>query len=551
MTWSLFVRWLLASLLVTAACMRADDVAPAAREPEVDPIVAAAGEAAQALGASAAEAGDVARLYAARAGTLAWTTSRGAFTGDAEAALARLRGAERHGLDPGAYLTPAVSAAIDGVSPAADARTDGDVALTLAVLRYMRQLHLGRVDPRSIGLRLQTWDEPHDFPTVLAGALDDARVAEALDGLAPPLAVYGQLVDALARYRALDGLVLPEVPAPDRTVRSGESYPGVDALARRLVVFGDLAVSAAPAEGATIYDETLAAAVGRFQARHGFTADGALGARTIEALQVPVSARVRQITLALERVRWLPDLGARRVVVVNIPMFRLWAWEAGQLGAPPARSMEVIVGRAMRTQTPVLVETMDHVIFRPYWNVPASIVRDEVLPAIRRNPGYIAQQQMEIVRGDRDDAPVVGPDAAAIAALAAGTLRIRQRPGPHNSLGLVKFVFPNRESVYMHGTPAPSLFARDRRDFSHGCIRVADPPALASWALAGVPGWTPEAIAAAMTGERSRRVDLAAPVDVVLYYLTAAVSPDDGLVHFADDIYGGDAALARALNGRR
>ena len=131
-----------------------------------------------------------------------------------------------------------------------------------------------------------------------------------------------------------------------------------------------------------IVEAEVNAAVGRFQARHGLTPDGALGPRTIAALQVPVATRARQITLALERLRWLPDLGARRVVVVNIPMFRLWAWEAGQLGAPPARSMEVIVGRAMRNETPVFLSTMDHLIFRPYWNVPVSIVREEVLPAI-------------------------------------------------------------------------------------------------------------------------------------------------------------------------
>lgn len=179
--------------------------------------------------------------------------------------------------------------------------------------------------------------------------------------------------------------------------------------------------------------------------------------------------------------------------------------------------------------------------------MPRSILRDETLPAMRRDAGYLARQQMEVVGGPGDDAQplAVGPDT--LAALASGLLRIRQRPGPHNALGLVKFVFPNRESVYMHGTPTPSLFARDRRDFSHGCIRVADPSGLARWVLERVGGWDADRIARAMQAETSARVDLPAPIDVVVFYLTAVVLPEDGAVHFADDIYGHDAALERAL----
>ena len=515
------------------------------------PVVAEASRltaVARTLGASPAESDDVARVYRARAAATIWTTPQGTLGDAATAMTARFEAAATHGLDPAAYLLPGVR---DRAALAGDRLAARDVALTLAALRYMRHLHLGRVDPRRLGLRLQTWDEPHDFPMLLADALGAGRVAAAVDALAPPFAVYRALMGALARYRALAGEVLPPVPAVTKAVHPGDVWPGVPAVARRLVMFGDLDAWAAPAVGASVYDEPLVGAVRRFQTRHGLTPDGALGARTIAALQVPVAARAEQIALALERLRWLPDLGTRRVVAVNIPMFRLWAWEAGPLEAPPVRTMEVIVGRAIRHETPVFVETMDHVIFRPYWNVPASIVRDEVLPAIARNPRYLATQQMEIVRGPGDDATVVPATPEAIAALAAGTLRLRQRPGPHNALGLVKFLFPNRESVYMHGTPAQALFARDRRDFSHGCIRVADPPALAVWALTGVPGWTSARIATAMQAETPERVPVAAPIDVVLFYMTASVGPDDDALHFADDIYGHDRALARALGPPR
>lgn len=499
---------------------------------------------ARTLGASPAECDDVARVYRARAAATIWTTPQGT-PGDAAVAMtARFEAAATHGLEPAAYRLPAV---LDRAPLAGDPQAARDVALTLATLRYMRHLHLGRVDPRRLGLRLQTWEEPHDFPMLLADALGAGRVPAVVDGLAPPFAVYRALMAALARYRTIAGDVLPPVPAVTTSVRAGDVWPGVAAVARRLVVLGDLDPSAAPPTGTAIYGEPLVTAVRRFQARHGLTADGTIGARTVAALQVPVAFRADQIALALERLRWLPDLGRRRVVAVNIPMFRLWAWEAGPLEAPPVLTMEVIVGRALRHETPVFVETLDHLIFRPYWNVPTSIVRDEVLPAIRRRPDYLASQQMELVRGPGDDATVVPATPEAIAALAAGTLRLRQRPGPHNALGLVKFVFPNRESVYMHGTPSQALFARDRRDFSHGCIRVADPPALAAWSLSGVPGWTPARIAAAMQAATPERAPVAAPIDVVLFYMTASVGPDDDTLHFADDIYGHDRTLARAL----
>jgi len=244
----------------------------------------------------------------------------------------------------------------------------------------------------------------------------------------------------------------------------------------------------------------------------------------------------------------LQDRPAGRVVVVNIPMFQLWTWDAGAFAGPPAASMRVIVGRREVSETPVFTATLDHMIFRPYWNVPPSILRDEILPAWARDADYLTRQQMEIVDGPGDDAQVMAADPVLVPALRAGRLRVRQRPGAHNALGLVKFMFPNSASVYLHGTPTPSLFARERRDLSHGCVRVADPPGLASWVLGRVGGWSEVRIASAMHGDHSERVDLTPPIDVALVYLTAIVAPDGAeAVHFADDLYGLDARLARAL----
>lgn len=394
-------------------------------------------------------------------------------------------------------------AASEGLDPA-DYR-EGPVEAAFA--RYLHDLHLGRVRARDLGFGVTV---PVQDGALVAQALQDGiaagRLASAVERLTPALAQYRQLREMLARYRRL------------------ASGPAPVTLQAQLVAFGDLAADA------DVNDD----AVKRFQARHGLEADGVIGRATTAALAVPPARRVRQIELAMERLRWLPQRSGRPLIAINIPMFRLWAWDADAAEASPALAMNVIVGRAMRTQTPVFADEMTHLIFRPYWNVPRSILQNEVLPAIERDPGYLARHDMEMVPGADGGAP-----------------RVRQRPGAKNSLGLVKFIFPNDADVYLHGTPARELFARSRRDFSHGCVRVADPPALAQWLLKDQPAWTREAIEAAMNGTRTQQVNLSAPVPVLLYYLTALVSPDDGLLHFADDLYGHDAALERRLAARR
>lgn len=438
------------------------------------------------------------------------------------------------GLDPAEYRV--------GVS-------DGDAALEAAMLRYLRHLQRGRVAPRELGYRVepaQTSDQD------LAQRLREATAAGGLPALvnqyAPPLAQYRHLREALARYRAL--AAGPAMAALPKTtpVRPDDPYAGAAALRQRLLAFGDLPADAP--QSTSVYDATLAAGVRRFQSRHGLDADGVIGRSTLAALNVGVAQRVRQIELAMERLRWLPQRGGRPFIAINIPMFRLWSWDGDAAEDSPALRMGVIVGRAVRTQTPVFADEMTHLIFRPYWNVPRSILRNEVLPAAERDPSYLARHDMELVSGQGDDARPVAASPDSLSAARAGALRVRQRPGPKNSLGLVKFIFPNDDNVYLHGTPARELFALSRRDFSHGCVRVEDPTALTLWLLKDQPAWTPERIAAAMAGTRTLQVNLSRPVPVILYYVTAAVTPDDGLVHFADDIYGHDLKLERALARR-
>jgi murein L,D-transpeptidase YcbB/YkuD len=425
--------------------------------------------------------------------------------------------------------------------------------LDAAMQHFLRDLHRGRIDPRSVGFRVERSDgKSQDFTALLRSAAAARKLPQLVADLRPRLAQYDKLREALARYRVLaaDATLgsLPSI-APARSLRANDAYPGAIALQRRLVALGDLSAEAPPPNNR--YDATLAAGVRHFQERHGLDADGVLGGATLAALNVPLAQRVLQLELALERLRWLPALDTRPFIGINIPMFRLWAWDP----AAPSTSaveMNVVVGSALNTRTPVLSEQMRFIVFRPYWNVPPSIARNEILPAIARDPGYLQRQDMEIVRGAGDNAQPAEPSSAEnLELLRKGTLRVRQRPGPKNSLGQVKFIFPNDDNVYLHDTPATQLFGRARRDLSHGCVRVEGPVELAQWVLRDQPGWNRQRIEAAMAGPSSQRVDLARPLTVILFYMTAMLMPSDQSLHFAQDIYGHDARLVQALANRR
>lgn len=476
-----------------------------------------------------------------------WTDASSKPNAAAQEAVGLLAAAAVDGLDPRDYRAAELTDMLERLRasrpPSREAVDAFEAVLDHELPRFLRHLHHGRVDPGRAGFRMTVPRDEHDFEAVVDRAVAEGRLAQAAAALAPPLPAYRFMRDALARYRTL--VTSPQLgPWPTGpTLRPGDRSAAVPALRRRLQAMGDLRDGAD--DGGELYDPGLERAVQRFQSRHGLLPDGVLGPKTQAALGVPVVQRVRQIELSMERLRWLPHLDGR-FVGVNIPMFRLWAVDATHT-SPLA--MNVIVGRALDTRTPVFVAQMQQVVFRPYWNVPRSIVRGEILPLLRRDPAYLARHDMEIVRGGGDDARAVDASAANLLLLRDGVLRLRQRPGQRNALGLVKFVFPNDSDIYLHGTPAQHLFARARRDFSHGCIRVEDPVALAEWLLREQPPWSRERIVAAMNGERTQLVTLARPLPVVLYYVTA-LATSDGAVRFADDVYGHDARLERALADR-
>ncbi|MBZ5673762.1 MAG: L,D-transpeptidase family protein [Acidobacteriia bacterium] len=356
---------------------------------------------------------------------------------------------------------------------------------------------------------------------------------------------YGRTLSALERYRVLadqdDGEILPATKKP---VEPGAHYTGVPRVRRLLSLLGDLPVGGIPGD-ADVYDATLVAAVKRFQTRHGLEPDGRLGKATLAQLNTPLSFRVRQLELALERWGQLPYDPSRRAILLNLPEFRLRAFDTGH---QPALEMKIVIGRARGLQTPLLSSELDSVLFRPYWNVPLSIQRKELVPHIKRDPSYISKNDFELVTSKGE---VVEQDEVSdtlLAQLRSGKLHLRQRRGPKNSLGLVKFVFPNEYDVYMHDTPAKSLFARARRDFSHGCIRLERATDLAEWVLSEESGWPRERIEETMEGTESTSVKLKHPIPVRTIYVTAMVG-ENGEVHFFEDIYGQDAALEQELAG--
>lgn len=482
-------------------------------------------------------------LYASPRNGPGWLTADGQPTALAMQAQQLLAAAADEGLNPADYAVPALPTA-------GPERVAWEARFSLAVLRYATDLHRGRVDPRRLDFRWADPPPPFDAAAWLDNAATQGDLRQAAARLAPGVSPYAALRRMLASLGPLaQAEPLTWTKAP-RKLQPGERWDGLPVVRTLLNMLGDLPADAPAPADAQAYGPELVVAVQAFQRRHGLEADGVIGTSTLTALQVPLARRVRQIELSMERLRWLPALPDPRGLVINIPTFRLRAWEGAATQAQPGPGMAVIVGHALDTRTPVMLEDMRFIIFRPYWNVPRSILLKEVLPAWARDAGYLSRHDMEIVRGQGDDAKVLGTGGDHLAGLRDGSLRIRQRPGPKNSLGLVKFVFPNDAAIYLHGTPAPQLFQRARRDFSHGCVRVEDPVAVAEWLLKEVPGWDRQRILAAMANGNNQRVDLPQPVPVLLYYLTAIVSPDDGLLHLADDLYGHDARLDQALQQR-
>ncbi len=454
-----------------------------------------------------------------------------------------------------------------------------DVAVTVTAIRFLEDLHLGRINPQSLNFDI---DVPakraaFDVATLLNDQLVDADdVPGAVAAVEPQNSMYQKTEQALPHYLELAEKVStqpqPVLPTVSKPVAPGGSYPGMALLVQRLALEGD----GTPQASGDQYTPDVAQAVQHFQSRVGLNPDGKLSQGTVDALNVPMSVRVQQIDDALEKWRWLPDQYVKPRLLVNLPEFYVRAYKAdGDLDF----KMKVVDGEAKGNHdTPVFVRTMKYLIFRPYWNLPVSIVKKDLMKHLGGGNGYLEAHGYEVTNASGQ--PVSGWSAGD---LEHSRYLVRQKPGPKNSLGLVKFMFPNEYDIYMHSTPEMNLFNLARRDRSHGCVRLNDAEKMANWVLQGQSEWDADKIHQAMFGQPlqgddadansvakqpagadadsgptstasqvkdNKQVNLKTQLPVVLTYLTANAD-EDGTMHFFNDIYGYDKNLEDALASPR
>jgi murein L,D-transpeptidase YcbB/YkuD len=477
---------------------------------------------------------------------VAWTRD-GAPTATAIAFVQQFQDAAAKGLIPEDYDAPRWADRVKALNDkSADAISLFDVAMTVNVMRYISDLRIGRVNPSHFNFEVPVQDKKYDLAEFVSDNVVDATdVPKLIASVEPDSDDYRKTEQALAHYLDLAKQQEQEgaepLPTVAKTVSVGEPYPAAGALLTRLQVEGDAAGDATlSAPTSSVFNSKLSTAVKSYQHRHGIAEDGKLTAQTIKSLNVPMTDRVAQLQDSLERWRWLPEPYLHARLMVNLPEFVLRGYDADhQLDF----AMRVVVGQVMgQHETPVFTHMMKYVVFRPYWNVPVDIARKELVPHLSTNRGYLASKNFEVT--NNKGVVLTGYTAKEVS---QGAVMVREKPGPKNSLGLIKFMFPNQYDIYMHSTPAVSLFERSRRDFSHGCIRVQKPVDLAVWVLQGQGDWDEEKVQEAMNnGPDNKTVSLKTPLPIVIFYLTAIVA-EDGQVSFFDDIYGYDSEMQKVF----
>lgn len=467
-------------------------------------------------------------------------------------ALALLEDAASQGLVPADYQAGALRQALTrpgAVSPRVAK------ALEASLVRYLSDLRQGRVDPATLFndqvLQARPKPEPWNARDFLDRHLAPGAAQswdQAMASAQPTGATYAQLKSALATYRALAGhpAWANPLPAPPNSgVQRLEDWPGMPQLLLRLRALGDLDADA-DALAVAADPSVLSHALKGFQQRHGLQPDAVLGPLTWRALQVTPAQRARQILLNMERQRWRPEALADRWLEVNLPEFTLRAMLREGGGVQVQHAMAVVVGQASKHPTPRLLADLRQIELSPFWNVPYSIARDELLPQLRRTPALLAQAGYEFVFDSGQVQRQFSTDA--LDAVLAGQARLRQRPGPANAVGAIKFVMPNTKAIFLHHTPATQLFDLARRDFSHGCIRVQDPVTLALFVLQGQPEANEQTLGESMKRDKPRWLTVVQPLPVLITYDTVRV--EGGQLRFFDDIYQLDTALDQALNRR-
>jgi len=453
-----------------------------------------------------------------------------------------LEDAGSHGLDPQSYFLDLINQ--HKVSKHPNDMVRLDILLSMGMMRYVADQREGRILAREIDPVLfeSASDVEIDWTVLRQEAFGAPNMKVFLEQQEPPFLQYRELKKKLSEYRGFAASGgWPVIPAGE-TLKPGMDDPRIKDVRQRLSSTGELT---AGNMDSTMFDPALEEAVKRFQKRHNLSSDGAIGKQTLAAMNVTAEARVNQINVNMERYRWLNRDMNDRLVAVNIAGFVAYAGVPGKFDL----SMPVVVGK-LRHETPVFSDTIKYVVFNPYWTLTPNIARNETLPKLKKDPLYLKKNDMRIFQGWGDDSKELDPatiDWSKVSKKDMNQYRVRQDPGPKNALGTLKLVFPNKYDVYLHDTPSHALFKREKRAFSHGCIRMDRPVEMASWVLGGEEaGWGVERINQIIKGRERQVAVLEKPVPVHIMYRTAVVDTQDNALIFYDDIYGRDKILARA-----
>ncbi|MBC7897249.1 MAG: L,D-transpeptidase family protein [Cytophagaceae bacterium] len=443
--------------------------------------------------------------------------------------------------DAGLLDSLARAAAVSPLDEETQARFEA--TLSVATARVLSALRWGRVRQTKAYPTLRRSRDDYDLG---AGVYAVSRTPDPLpvfDQAAPQWTPYRQLSGALpgARRIADDSLLVAE------PVKKGATFQAAPQLRRLLGVYGIPADSATPPPPIdTTLDASLERLLRKFQKENKVPQTGAFDVATRDRMRAVFRGRVRDAVLSLERWRWLPRTADGRAIIVNVPEYRLRAYDTVQGGHAPAFGMKVVVGRGVEDRyTPLFTDEVEHLIFSPFWEVPKTIALDEIVPKIAKDSTYLARNRYILVRGTSDTAKALAPDSATIAKIGK-SVRVRQLPGDYNSLGRIKFMLPNHLNIYLHDTNEKQFFKRDERALSHGCIRVSEPTRLAQWILDGDTAWTEERMKKAMKQEKPETVHLSSHIPVLIVYHTAGVD-DHGMLRSFKDVYKYDAELEKLL----
>jgi murein L,D-transpeptidase YcbB/YkuD len=457
-----------------------------------------------------------------------------------------LSNAGSHGLDPSRYLLNTINLFWNSSDVADLVRLD--ILLSMGMARYVADMREGRLNPRRVEPELfaSAGDLIVDLKALFSSAGNATDMKAFLKQQEPLFAQYQLLKEKLADYRAIAASGgWPSVHA-GITLKAGMNDSGIALLRQRLMATGDLG---GQNRESTEFDQQVLEAVRHFQNRHNLTADGIVGKQTAAAMNVPVHERIQQLLINMERYRWLKHRDDERFVIVNIAGFELLAGRLGQTEI----SMPVIVGKTYH-KTPVFNGMISYVEFNPYWNIPPSIARNEILPKLKKDPLHLKKNNMRIFRGWEKEAPELdstGINWLDVSKKQMNRYVLRQDPGPDNALGLLKIMFPNKHNVYLHDTPSRDLFSLKQRALSHGCIRMARPAEMAAWVLGGAEnGWSVERVNDIIATGKQTVVVLKQHIPICILYRTVYIRPEDKTLHFYEDIYGRDTLLAAALRDR-